>query len=299
MVDIRAAVSLDGLTKYYGKQLGVEDITFAVPPGEIVGFLGPNGSGKTTVMRMIVGLLGITRGRAVVMGHDVASSPPSVRQDIGYLPGTLSLYEHMTAGEYLGFISAMRRRDCTRNIRGLAERFDLSLSRRISDMSKGNKQKVGVVQAFMHDPLLLIMDEPTSGLDPIVQREFDNLLKEATMRGASVLLSSHVMSEVERLASHVAIINKGHLIAFDSVATLRDRLVHQVTLEFATDARPEIVASVPGFVVTSCEGRRIVGSVTGNQKPLLEAVVQADIVSVHSPEPSLDELFVGLVNGGK
>lgn len=292
------AVSLRDLTKYYGDSLGVDGITFDVQPGEIVGFLGPNGSGKTTVLRMIVGLISITRGSARVFGADVATGGPAVRERVGYLPGTLSLYGHMTAGEYLEFIARMRRRDCSARTLDLARRFDLDLDRRIGDMSKGNKQKVGVVQAFMHDPMLLVMDEPTSGLDPIVQREFDDLLEEARGRGASVLLSSHVMSEVERLSSHVAIINKGRLVTFDYVDSLRERLARRVILEFATAADPSTVSRVPGFVLESCEGRHITGSMQGSQRDLLQAALTRDLVTVHSPEPTLDDLFVGLVNGG-
>ena len=290
------AVSLHGLTKYYGSSLGVEDITFQVQPGEIVGFLGPNGSGKTTVLRMLMGLISITRGSARVFGVDVAAGGPGVRERVGYLPGALSLYEHMTAGEYLGFLASMRRVDCSTQIKSLAARFGLDLDRKIDDMSKGNKQKVGVVQAFMHDPMLLVMDEPTSGLDPIVQHEFDDLLDEARERGASVLLSSHVLSEVERLSSHVAIIDKGRLVTFDHLDTLRERMTRRVTLEFAGAADVSAVSGVPGFVLESVDGRHITGTVTGSQSALLKAALMHDLVTVHSPEPSLDDLFVGIVN---
>lgn len=292
-----SAVSLRNLTKFYGRTRGVEDISFEVQPGEIVGFLGPNGSGKTTVLRMLVGLLTITSGTAQIFGRTVSRADPSLRDKVGYLPGTLSLYEHLTASDYLQFIAGMRKKNCSARIAELAERFDLDLHKRIDSLSKGNKQKVGVIQAFMHDPLLLVLDEPTSGLDPIVQREFDDILDQAKDRGAAVLLSSHVMSEVERLSSHVAIINKGHLVVFDYVDALRERTVRRVTLEFATDADASSVSAIPGFTLESCTGRHITGTMTGSQRPLLHAAMSRDLVTVHSPEPSLDELFMGLVNG--
>ena len=291
------AARVTRLTKRYGIRTGVEDVSFEVNPGEVLGFLGPNGSGKTTVIRVLAGLLSPTSGTAELFGQDVTTAPPSVRSRLGYLPGSLSLYGHMTAGEHLRFLARMRGTDCSGRIAELAERLGLDLTRRVEDMSKGNKQKVGVVQAFMHEPDLLIMDEPTSGLDPLVQREFDDLLSEATARGAAVLLSSHVMGEVERLASRVAIINKGRLVAFDDVRVLRDRLTHSVTLEFATPVDTGFLRRVAGFVITGTSGNRVTGTVRGPQTELLRTALDMGLVSVHSPEPSLDDLFISLVNG--
>lgn len=294
-----ASIRTEGLTKYYGRHLGVEDVTFDVSGGEVVGFLGPNGSGKTTVLRMLVGLISITRGRAALFGRDVAGSGPSARIDLGYLPGTLGLYDKMTAREYFGFLSRMRRRDCTAAAVQLCERLSLDPSRRISSMSKGTRQKVGVVQAFMHSPRLLILDEPTSGLDPLVQHEFETILRETRDRGAAVLLSSHVMSEVERLATKVAILDAGRLVAFDHVEHLPGHGTRTVILEFSGPTDPSILSGVPGFTLTSHEGRRVVGTMTGPQRPLLEAALGADLVAVQSPEPSLDELFRGLVGSDR
>lgn len=292
------AARVSHLTKTYGPRVGVEDVSFRVAAGEVVGFLGPNGSGKTTVIRVLMGLLSPASGTAELFGSDVTTAPPGVRARVGYLPGNLSLYGHMTAGEHLRFLARMRGVDCSARTRELAERLGLDLSRRVDDMSKGNKQKVGVAQAFMHDPDLLVMDEPTSGLDPLVQREFDDMLAEVTSRGAAVLLSSHVMSEVERLASHVAVINRGHLVAFDDVNVLRERLTHSVTLEFGTDVDPSPLVAVGGFVLTGSGDRKVTGTVRGPQAELLRVALGMGLVSVHSPEPSLDDLFVSLVNGG-
>ena len=289
------AVRLDRLTKFYGRRLGVQDVSFEVNPGEVVGFLGPNGSGKTTVLRMLVGLLRPTSGRAELFGLDVRTCGPSVRDRVGYLPGTLSLYRRMTAGSYLSFMERMRGRDCAARSAELCERLGVDAAARIGEMSKGNRQKVGVVQAFMHDPDLLVMDEPTSGLDPVVQKQFDDLLQESTSRGAAVLLSSHVMSEVERLASRVAIVNKGSMVAFDRVDDLRSRTAATVVFEFAGPVDPYPLVSVPGFALTRTVGNTVEGTVRGTQHELLAAAVAMGVVAVRSPERTLDELFLDLV----
>jgi ABC-2 type transport system ATP-binding protein len=289
-------IRTENLTKNYGTKRGVRDVSFSVEPGEVVGFLGPNGSGKTTVLRMLVGLISISSGRAELFGNDVRRARPSLRADVGYLPGTLGLYEKMTAAEYFTFLSRLRRRDCTAAWKALCERLNLDPGTRIHSMSKGTRQKVGVVQAFMHSPRLLILDEPTSGLDPLVQHAFDDLLGETRARGVSVLLSSHVMSEVQRLASKVAILNDGELVTFDRVDRLPGRERRQVVLEFETETDPVFLRGALGFSLTRHDGRFVEGVSTGSQRDILEASLQHGLVRVHSPEPSLDDLFRSIVS---
>ena len=288
-------IRTENLTKNYGTKTGVAGVTFTVDEGEVVGFLGPNGSGKTTVLRMLVGLISVSSGRAELFGRDVTTSKPSMRADVGYLPGTLGLYEHMTAAQYFSFLARLRRRDCAPAWSTLCERLNLDPGARIRSMSKGTRQKVGVVQAFMHSPRLLILDEPTSGLDPLVQHEFDDLLSETRASGASVLLSSHVMSEVERLASKVAILNAGRLVAFDHVEHLPGRGTRTVVLVFETATDPAFLRGCLGFTLTRHDGRFVEGVSTGSQRDILEASLRHGLVRVHSPEPSLDELFRSLV----
>jgi len=292
------AIRTCSLTKWYGQSLGVDSVSFEVQPGEVVGFLGPNGSGKTTVMRMLMGLISPSTGNAEIFGADVATSRSSVRAAIGYLPGTLGLYGTMTARQYFLFLGRMRRADCMARAEALSDRLALDTGARINDMSKGTRQKVGVVQAFMHSPRVLVLDEPTSGLDPLVQHEFDSILHEACAEGAAVLLSSHVLAEVERLAQRVAILDAGRLVAFDDVANLPGRASRMVTLEFEGPADPTHLAGVPGFRLLSCSGRQITGTVTGSQRPMLEAALRGGLVTVTSPERPLDELFRGLVGRG-
>jgi ABC-2 type transport system ATP-binding protein len=283
------------LTKFYGKRCGVEGITFRVQPGEVVGFLGPNGSGKTTVLRMLMGLISITRGQALLFGKDITTSSPSLRAEVGYLPGTLGLYEHLSAGAYFDFISHLRRRDCSVVVRQLCDRFSLDPALRIKTMSKGTKQKVGLIQAFMHQPQLLILDEPTSGLDPLVQHEFEHLLTETRSRGASVLLSSHILSEVEKLAGRVVILHHGQLLACESVDSLPGRQQRVVELEFNSPVDAVPFQNIDGFTLTSRNSTRVSGVTSGSQRALLETALQQDFSFMRSPDPSLDDLFRSLV----
>ena len=285
-------LSLQGLTKFYGKQRGVEDITFDVHPGEVMGFLGPNGSGKTTVMRMLMGLLHITRGRAEILGRQVSVSMPEVRKSVGYLPGTLGLHKNQTVQQYLTYMADMRGIDCAKNIHSLCERLSINPRRNIGDLSKGTKQKVGVIQAFMHQPRVLILDEPTSGLDPIVQREFESILGEARDNGAAVLLSSHVMHEVEVLATRVAIINEGKLLVVDDVVNLKAKTLRTLKLQFPQPVDPFLFTSVPEVRAANADGNFIECEIVGAETNVLRLAVEHNVISVESHDPTLEDIFV-------
>lgn len=291
-IDVNAGLSLDGLTKFYGAQRGVENISFDVQRGEVVGFVGPNGSGKTTVMRMLTGLLHITHGSAHVLGTSVANAPPSIRANIGYLPGTLGLYKNLTVQEYLTFMSRMRGLDCSSRINELASRLSLNTTALIGGLSKGTKQKVGVVQALMHNPKVLILDEPTSGLDPIVQRQFEAILLEARDAGAAVLLSSHLMHEVEELASRVAIVNQGHLVVVDDMHSLKSRISRIVSFDFPETVSTERFTFCPGVEHVTRDGHTIECHIVGPETELLKIAVDLGAISVTSKEPSLEEIFL-------
>jgi ABC-2 type transport system ATP-binding protein len=292
------SISLRGLTKYYGRDRGVEDLTFEVMPGEVFGFLGPNGAGKTTALRMLVGLLGITRGSATILGTDVATAPASLRHRIGYLPGALALYGNLTGAEYLRFLARMRGRRMDRRIAELSERLNLDLTRHIHDLSKGNQQKIGVVQAFMHSPEILILDEPTAGLDPIVQREFEALIDEARQQGAAILLSSHVLSEVDHLAGRVAIVDGGHLVVVEDIATLKRRALRTIDLDFAQPVDAEPFTRLPGVTDVRSRGCQVTCTVTGAETDLFRHAAGLGVLSVRTHEPSLDQVFFALVRGG-
>lgn len=293
------AISLHGLTKYYGNDLGVADVTFDVFPGEVIGFLGPNGAGKTTTMRSLVGLLNITSGRAQILGQEVGLSSTGLRANIGYLPGSPALYKNLTALEHLEFLSRMRRIDCTNEILSMAQRFDLDLGRRIHELSKGNQQKVAVIQAFMHKPAVLILDEPTSGLDPIVQREFSAIVDDMQSRGAAILLSSHVLSEVEHLADRVVVVNEGRQLLVEEISTLKEKTVRTIDLYFGKAVDADVFAGVEGIKDLRVYGTRVSCTVIGAENALLRRAVENGLESVQTHESSLDDIFFSLVSGGE
>ena len=292
------AISLQGLTKYYGRDLGVADVTFDVFPGEVIGFLGPNGAGKTTTMRALVGLLNMTSGRAQILGQEVGVSSTRLRAEIGYLPGSPALYANLTAREHLKFLAKMRRIDCDEQINSISERFDLDLSRHIHELSKGNQQKVAVIQAFMHKPRVLILDEPTSGLDPIVQREFSAIVDERQKDGAAILLSSHVLSEVEHLADRVVIVSDGKQLLVEEISRLKEKTVRTIDLYFRSDISASIFDGILGVRDLRVYGNRVTCTVVGGENYLLRRAVENGLETVQTHESSLDDIFFSLVSGG-
>ncbi len=291
----QATISLNHLTKNYGKSRGIEDISFEIFPGEVFGFLGPNGAGKTTAIRTLMGLIDATSGSAQILGCDALVSTPELRARIGYLPGALSLYENYTSIELLKFFARMRRINCDKAIAEYSARLNLDLDRKISELSKGNRQKIGVVQAFMHQPDVLFLDEPTSGLDPLAQREFELILAETKERGAAVMLSSHVLSEVEHLAGRVAIIDEGHLLVVDQISSLKDKALRTIDLFFDKPVSVELFTAIPGIKNVSSHGNSITCAVIGSETILLRVAVENEVVSVQTHEPSLEEIFLHLV----
>ena len=292
------SIQLENLTKSFGKLTAVQDLSFSVAPGEVLGFLGPNGAGKTTVMRILIGLLAPTSGAATVLGYDVKKRDTKMLSRIGYLPGTLALYENLTALEFLTFISKMRRLDTRNIIDQLAQRLQLDLHRHIHDLSKGNRQKVGVISAFMHEPDVLILDEPTGGLDPLMQREFELMLTEAKSRGAAILLSSHVMSEAENLGNRIAVINQGKLLMLEDIATLKLKTLKKIEFAFSKPIDPKQFASLPGVRSVEATANRLLFEVVGAETELLQKASALGALSVRSQEPSLDEIFLGLIENG-
>lgn len=292
-------VSLQGLTKFYGPSLGVEDITFDAHPGQVLGLLGPNGSGKTTILRMVLGLLKITRGSAHVFGIDVTTASPHWRQRVGYLPGELSLYENLTVQEYLDYFQALRGGNYRSRIAALCEQLGLNPTKDIADLSKGTKQKVAVVQAFMHEPELLILDEPTSGLDPIIQHEFEGIIEAERQRGTTVILSSHVMSEVERLADRVAIITKGHLAVVQSIAGLKERVTRAIEMEFPEPRDPMEFTGLEGVTSVRVHRNTVTCQVVGSENTLLGRAVNLGVTNIRTHDPSLDDIFLEIVENNR
>jgi ABC-2 type transport system ATP-binding protein len=287
-----AAIVAEQLTKRYGTVRGVESVDLEVGVGEVFGFLGPNGAGKTTFIRTLLDLIRPTSGRALVLGLDSHDDSLAIRRRVGYLPGDVDLWPKMTGAEVLDHLARLRGGVDRRRVDELYHRFAVDPTRRIEDLSKGNRQKLGVVQAFMHDPELLILDEPTSGLDPLQQQAFRELVHERSRAGTTVFLSSHVLSEVEHTAGRVGIIKQGRLIDVDEIAALKARAVRTVEVSLANTVDPATFASVPGVQSVRVLGPTIELTVTGPMDALVKALAQHEVVSLASHEPDLEELVL-------
>ncbi|WP_330410431.1 ABC transporter ATP-binding protein [Butyrivibrio fibrisolvens] len=216
------AIVLNQLTKHYGTHRGINDLSFSVNEGEFFGFIGPNGAGKSTTIRTLMGLIHPSGGNASIFGLDCQTKASVIARDVGYLPSENSYYENMKVRELLQYTADLYGMDCETKMYELSERLNLDLTRKIEDLSLGNKKKVGIVSAIMTSPKLIIMDEPTSGLDPLIQQAFYDILKEENSRGATVFFSSHVLSEVQKLCDRVAILKEGHLIGIQPIKELRE-----------------------------------------------------------------------------
>ena len=294
------AIETQGLTKYYGEAAGIVDLDLAVEVGEVFGFIGPNGAGKTTTIRLLLNFLQPTRGSGMVFGMDMTADSVAIRSRVGYLPGDLALYPSMTGREFLLYFSRLRGVDTAAATTRLAERFELDLDRRIKEYSKGNRQKVGLVNAFMHEPELLILDEPTGGLDPLMQQEFATLLREVRAEGRTVFLSSHYLPEVERIADRVGIVRQGHLIAVDTLDGFRTRIQANLSIEFAEPADPSGFAGLRGVISVEAhdDGRLLRLSVSGPQDAVIRAAADAGAIGVHTQEADLDDVFLSYYGPG-
>jgi len=286
------------LSKRFGRVTAVDDLDLQVEHGEILGFLGPNGAGKTTTIRMLMGLLRPTGGHATVLG--APAGDVAARHGIGYLPGDLHIDPGMTGTQLFSWYGRLRGGENRHRVDDLTERLDLDPSRPFGTLSKGNRQKIGIVQALCHNPQVIILDEPTSGLDPLVQREFLTLLAEAARAGAAILFSSHVLPEVERAADRVAIIRAGRLVTVSSVDALLDQARRRLELRFATPIPPGTFDHVAGVAHAETHDRTAVLAIDGPVGPALRAATDAGTLLRVSPTgDDLEDLFVSLYAGDR
>lgn len=287
-----SVIRTEGLTKFYGKHRGLVDLTFEVEAGHVVGYLGPNGSGKTTTIRLLLDFIRPTSGRAEVFGLDARTDSLEIRSKVGFLPGELNAYDGMTGWELLTYFSNLRGGVDWRYVESLADRLELDLTRKIRNLSRGNKQKVGLVQAFMARPELLILDEPTGGLDPLMQQEFYRLVLEAKDEGQTIFLSSHVMAEVERIADRVGIIREGRLVLDEDVATLKARALRQLEIHFGEPVSLDDFQGIAGVREMSVEGNELKCTVAGSVDELIKAAARFEVLNVSSQEPDLEDIFL-------
>jgi len=284
---IRAA----GLTKSYGRRRGLAGLDLEVHSGEVYGFLGPNGAGKTTTIRILLDLIRPTDGLVELLGVPPRRGGPALRHRVGYLPGDFVVGGGQSAGELLTYLGNLRGGVAPPKIQALADRFELDLATRIGSLSRGNRQKVGVVQAFMHEPELLVLDEPTTGLDPLMQQRFLDLVAEARGVGQTVFMSSHVLSEVQQSADRVGIIRDGAMIAVEEVETLRHRAVRRVEVRFDEPVAAEAFAGLPDVIGLEVDGTLLRCRLTGRADALVKAVARFGVASLTVEEPDLEELF--------
>lgn len=291
------AVSGSSLHKAFGQVRALRGLDLEVPRGRVVGFLGPNGAGKTTTLRILVGLSRVDQGDAVVLGADAGALPASVRHRIGYLPGDLQLEERLTVDEVLGHWARLRGGVAARRVADLCDRLGLDRTRRCRGLSAGNRRKVGLVGAFMGDPDLLVLDEPTSGIDPLIQAEFADLIRETRSDGRTVLLSSHVLSEVQHLADQVVLIREGRSVLAGSVDDLRHRARQPFTAWFRGEPPVEALAAIEGVEGVDVRGRQVSGVLLGSPDPLLAVLAAHPLEHLLLPEPDLEDVFLPYYEG--
>ena len=289
------------LTKSYGTARGIVDVDMSVREGEIYGFIGPNGAGKSTTIRTLLGLIHPTSGSATVFGKDITTFGPEIRQEVGYLPSEVFYYDDMRAIDLLKYSASFYAADAKATearIRELAELFDLDLRKKIDDLSYGNKKKVGIIQGLAHQPKLIILDEPTGGLDPLIQQEFFHRLREENRRGATILFSSHILGEVQRLCDRVAIIKDGSIIRVEEIRTLLENQTKRFRLELAgpPDAAHFQLDGVSDLTVTN---HSVSFLYRGQMNAVTRVLAGLDLVDLLVEEPDLEEIFLHYYQRGE
>ncbi len=284
-------IEINQLTKYYGKHRGIENVTFSVEEGEIFGFIGPNGAGKSTTIRTLLSLIHPSSGSATVFGKDCLKYGNEIRRDIGYLPSEVFYYEHMKVREVLEYSASFYDHVDYTRIQSLAEMMDLDLTKRIDDLSYGNKKKVGIIQGLLHEPRLIILDEPTGGLDPLMQQKFFELIQAENKNGATILFSSHILSEVQKLCSRVAIIKDGTIIKVENIRDLQKHNYKKFTLEY------QGVIDVQNFNLEGITDLNVDKNILhflykGDINRIIERLQGQSLLNILIEEPSLEEIFM-------
>ncbi|MGZ4426436.1 MAG: ABC transporter ATP-binding protein [Nocardioidaceae bacterium] len=285
------AIRTEGLVKRFGHTRALDGLDLRVATGQVYGFLGPNGAGKTTTIRLLLDLIRPTAGALSVLGDDPRTSGVALRRRLGYLPGDFLVEGRQTARELLTYLGRLRGGVAPGRVAALADRLDLDLDRQIRTLSKGNRQKVGLVQAFMHDPELLVLDEPTSGLDPFLQQTFASMVRQVAAEGRTVFMSSHVMSEVQRTADRVGILRQGRLVADEEVQQLERRASRRIEVVFDEPVPSAVFAGLPGLSELTVDGTTMRCRLDGRADELVKAIARFGVVTLHAEEPDLEDLF--------
>lgn len=284
-------IEIKNLTKNYGRTRGITNVSFNVEEGEIFGFIGPNGAGKSTTIRTLLALIHPTSGSATIFGKDCIKYAPEIAMEVGYLPSEVFYYENMKVIDLLKYSASFYRKDCTKRMNELAEIMELDLNRKIDDLSFGNKKKVGIVQGLLHEPKLIILDEPTSGLDPLMQQKFFELLKEENKKGATILFSSHILSEVQRLCNRVAIIKEGKIIKLEKISTLRENNYKKFKIEIESGIDKDYF-NINGVKELRIDGNIVTFIFKGNINNVMKKFGGIEISNIWIEEPDLEEIFM-------
>ena len=279
------------LTKYYGKARGIIDIDLEIHPGEVFGFIGPNGAGKSTTLRVLLGLIFPTSGSGQIFGMDIVSQSKAIKQHVGFMPSDVNYYPHLSIGELLSYSARFYGQPDQQRITRLSRLFNLDLKRRFRDLSLGNRKKVSILQALLHKPDLLILDEPTSGLDPLMQKRFFELLEEENNRGVTIFLSSHTLSDVQKVCGRVAIIKEGRIIKIEDVKSLRSKQLKKVRLEFPRAVR-ETDLAVSGVNSLEVHDNTAVFLYSGDINALVKFLAARQLSNIIIAEPELEEIFM-------
>ncbi len=285
------AIEIDHLSKYYGKSRGIIDVTFQVGEGEVFGFIGPNGAGKSTTIRTLLALIYPTSGTATIFGKDCINDAPEIAKRIGYLPSEVFYYDGMRVLDLLKYSASFYKKDCNKRMLELSSRLNLDLNRKIEDLSFGNKKKVGIVQGLLHSPDLIILDEPTLGLDPLMQQTFFELIKEENSRGATILMSSHILNEVQRICGRVAIIKEGRIIDVQKISALKESSVKRVSLETAVPLSQDAF-ELEGISDLKIEGLSVSFLFRGDINRIVALLASMKLTNLQATEPDLEEIFL-------
>ncbi|MEC8049019.1 MAG: ABC transporter ATP-binding protein [Chloroflexota bacterium] len=286
-------IVVDKLTKYYGTFKALSNVSFNVNKGEVFGLIGPNGAGKSTTMRSMLNFIFPSKGSITINGLDSKKDYLKIRSFIGYLPGEFTTYENMNGQEYLKHILHLRKIPQNENyVKKLAKRFDLDLSKKAKNLSKGNKQKIGIIQAFCHDPEILILDEPTSGLDPLKQQVFDDLILEYKEKGKTIFISSHVLPEVEMLCDRVAIIKDGRIVAENTMSKLKSMAMNRFEVIFKNEIREKGFGKSIGVKKIIRSGDKYIFDIEGDVNKFIKKITENKVLSFKSIEPDLEEIFL-------
>jgi ABC-2 type transport system ATP-binding protein len=284
-------IEINKLTKYYGKHKGIEDVSFHVEEGEIFGFIGPNGAGKSTTIRTLLSLIYPTSGSATIFGKDCIKFGDEIRKQIGYLPSEVFYYENMKVIDVLKYSASFYENVDMSRIEKLSSAMDLDLNKRIDDLSYGNKKKVGIVQGLLHEPKLIILDEPTSGLDPLMQQKFFDLILEENKKGATVLFSSHILSEVQKLCTRVAIIKEGSIVKIENINDMRTSTYKKITVETESENLEELF-KMDGVTSLTKNGDGIHFLFKGDINRVVDILHTLKLTNILIEEPSLEEIFM-------